>query len=457
MRTSAAAPPRVAGRRLLRPPAGPSPRFGRLALLLQAVLAVALVAVLLRADDVRLPLTGTDDLRVEVVFPDAAGLRTDQHAPVLVAGVPSGRVEEVRYAQGRAVATLRLDPAARGVVKADAVARIEPRSALEDLTVDLVPGSRSAPALEDGDRLEAAQTRGEVQLDRVAATLDADTRAQVAILLDNLGTGLQDGELRQAIQALRPVVDTASQVTTALDRRRSRLTRLVDAVDTVATAAGQKQAALRDAVAAGRRTLDVTAARDRELRSTISALPGTMTALDGALAETQRLATPLRPALQRLRPTARALPAALQQLQDVVPAATKLVDAAGALGTDGAAPTRRLRRAAEALRPAATRLTPGVAQLEPIVRSIDARKTGVATLGERFSGVLSTNDANGPVLRGLGFFEPFDPANFGFPGATGAKRAKVAVDAAAALTQVCLKENPLACLIRFQVPGLPKR
>jgi hypothetical protein len=96
-----------------------------------------------------------------------------------------------------------------------------------------------------------------------------------------------------------------------------------------------------------------------------------------------------------------------------------------------------------------------VARAKPIVDAVNERKEGVGLLGERFSGVLSTNDANGPILRGLGTFEPFNPADVGFPGATGAQRAALAAKAVTALTNECLTDNQLACLVRYLVPGLP--
>ena len=88
--------------------------------------------------------------------------------------------------------------------------------------------------------------------------------------------------------------------------------------------------------------------------------------------------------------------------------------------------------------------------------AVDRNKDGIGVLGDRFSGVFSTNDVNGPILRGLGFFEPFDPENVGFPAsASGATLERARADAIEALTRVCLRSNQVACLARYLVPGLP--
>jgi hypothetical protein len=107
------------------------------------------------------------------------------------------------------------------------------------------------------------------------------------------------------------------------------------------------------------------------------------------------------------------------------------------------------------LEPTATALTSAISRVEPIVAAVNDRRQGIKQLGERFSGVLSTNDANGPILRGLGSFEPFNPADFGFASAGAAARAGAADRAARALTLTCLHGQLVACLVRYLVPGLP--
>jgi hypothetical protein len=177
--------------------------------------------------------------------------------------------------------------------------------------------------------------------------------------------------------------------------------------------------------------------------------------LNLALERMPALATPLAPTLSALSSTAAALPATLTAIRHLAPAAGTLLGAAAALARDGSPGLRAAASVLSTLAPTATALTPAIARIEPIVSAVNARRSGIAQLGERFSGVLSTNDANGPILRGLGTFEPFNPAEFGYPGATGAEKAALATKAAKALTLTCLHDNPVACLVRYLVPGLP--
>ena len=394
---------------------------------------------------------------MKAVFTDASGLRAGGHIPVTVAGVPKGTVEDVRYERGRAVATLRMDGDVRGRVYRDARAEIAPRSALNDLTVDIEPGTPTRGPLASGARIPDTRTSGTVGTDRLIGVLDADTRTQVAVLFSQLRGALRGrtDEVAASVRRLPPLVDSSTRVASALAQRRVLLTKLVGETDTLLRTLGDRGRALSSAIAAGDRTLSVTSARQAELAAAVQALPGALSSLDRALAGVDELAPSLNPALDRLRPFAQTLPATLASVREFTPAGKALIAQLGELARTGREPTADLRRALVALQSAAPGLTPPVRKLLPTLQAIDKNKTGIGLLGDRFSGIFSTNDENGVILRGLGFFEPFDPEHFGLPGAKGARLASLKADVVRALTQVCLHDNEIACLARYLVPGLP--
>lgn len=426
--------------------------------LLQAGLALAFLVALLHAEGVRLPLGGGGRWTVQVALADAGGLHDGSRAPVTVAGVPEGKVERVAYdpARGRAVATLELEPSAAGVLRRDASATVVPRSALEDLTLELAPG-RAAQPLRDGDWIEAAHTAGPVALDRLVGVLDADTRAQAQVLLGQLAIGLRgrSGALTDAVRRLARVLDPAAQVTAALASRHTQLTRLVDDLAQITGTLAVHDRALGDGLRFGRRTLEVVGGREGPVRDTIAELRPTLASLRGALGATRALAAPLEPALARLRPTARALPATLDALRGTVPEGRTLISTLSALRRDGSTGLAAAAGAARALPRLTGSLTSAARDGETTLRAVDANRDGIGLLGERFSGVLSTSDANGVILRGLGFFENFNPEDFGEAGASGARLAKLKTEAVTALVRTCRQDNQLACLARFLVPGLP--
>ncbi len=428
--------------------------FGRITIVVQAVAALAFVVYLFASDNVSAPLIHQSYV-LKAAFDDASGLTGKDGRDVTIAGVRVGKVTGVRYSGGRAVADLELDDDVKGRVHRDARVAIVPRSALQDQTLEITPGSRGG-VLEDGDQITASVTASPVQLDRVLETLDTDSRAQLQILLGQLRTGLHDRQtpLREALGRLDDAVSSSSQVADALADRRRLLTGLVTELDTVFTTLGDRGAALREVITSGRRTLQTTAGRDAEIAASMRELPRTLDGLGTALADVRTLAQPLQPALEGLRPTAKQLPETLRSLRDFVPSGQGLVDDLGKLVSDGREPVAALRGALEQLGPSSEALREPVAGLRPILADIDRNKTGIGLLGERFSGIFSTNDANGPILRGLGFFEKLNPANLGAPGASGAQLRTLQRKSVRALLKAC-KDNPLACIARYLIPGLP--
>src|SRR3954452_17973210 len=156
----------------------PLGRFGwRLrGIAIQLALALGFLGYLLWHEGVRPPLID-QGFTVKVEFADAAGLSSDSHAQATVAGVPEGQVEDVRYENGLAVATLRLDGDAEGLVHEGATAQIGPRSPLQDLMVDIQPGPAGAPAMPEGGVIPPARTSSTVGPDRLVGVLDAGTPA----------------------------------------------------------------------------------------------------------------------------------------------------------------------------------------------------------------------------------------------------------------------------------------
>src|SRR5206468_12536465 len=99
------------------------------------------------------------------------------------------------------------------------------RSALQDLLVDVQPGPTSAPAMGDGDVIPPSRTSSTVGADRLVGVLDADTRAQVQVLVGQLAAGLKgrSPQLRADLAQLGALVDSTSRVTGELAERRQLL------------------------------------------------------------------------------------------------------------------------------------------------------------------------------------------------------------------------------------------
>lgn len=432
---------------------GTLPPLGRTILVGLLVIGVLLVGVVLSVNEVG-PFEGKGYV-VEATFTDAGGLKGGEDALVTVAGVDAGRVAGITHRDGNAVVRLRLDDDTLGRVHRGATATVRPRSQLGDLVVELTPGPRSGAALKDGDRLSTDETGATVPFSRVAATLDTDTRTWLQLLIGELDTGVggsRGRELQAAMRRIEPLTASASSVTGKLARRRTTLTRLVRDLDTLLTATGRRGTELRRTIVAARRILAVTGDGQEQVRQTVRALPVTLARTREALASVGTLGDHLDPALEALRPLARELPGTLKTTRTALPGMNALLAEAGATARASTVPARELEQTTRTAAAAIPALRSPLRRGGTFVRDIDRNKDGIGLLGERFSGIFSTADQNGTLLRGLGFFEPFDPANFGF-GSSPAERTKAAAAVVKATVAQC-RTNAFACLLPFTVPGL---
>ncbi|HYF28494.1 MAG TPA: MlaD family protein [Baekduia sp.] len=439
--------------------------FGRAVLLMQVVAALTFLGYTMAKKDVRLPLVSSSPYELDVLLPDAKGLLPAKEPAVGVAGAPAGRVTRVRVEGGRARVTMRLDGDLEGKVFRDASAFVRPTSVLQTLIVNIDPGTPSAGPLEDGATIPAARTGTFVHIDELTETLDADTQAQVQVLVRELAGALEGREpqLRRIVGELGRLTDNARPLARALDDRRRLLVRLTDHLDAVFGTVGDRGAQLARAVELGRRTLGVTARRAPELEEATRRLAPALTETGRALAATRRLAAPLSPALERLVPVAGRVGPTARRLRATLPQLDRFVTQAARLTADGRRPARLLAKGLSRQ----TRLLendqqPALRELLGLVDLLHKNRNGVLQFARNISGATSVN-------RQAGAFGQFDilnmeatPEGFGFSGAAaraatrrrGGDPSRLARMLAEMLERTC-RDNAAACLLRFGVPGMP--
>lgn len=359
----------------------------------------------------RLRLPWEDFYSVKVELPTAQAITPGQGQTITVAGVEVGEIGDVSLKNGVAVVRMDIERNKLSSVHADAEALVRPRTGLQDMTIDLDPGSPTAAELDEDDVIAVASSTPTVNVDEVLAGLDADVRGYVRSLVQGLGEGL-DGDgalnLRELLKTSRPVLAKTDELQTALASRRRELSRLVSNLARLSGRVDDQSSDLQDLVSQGNVTFGAIAAEDRALRAALRELPGTLQEADGALTAARPLARALTPTLRELEPTARALTPALRDI--------------ASLSRTGLPAVRQLRGLSREARPTARQTSAAVQQLTPLVpdleRSVDVlrritntiaynppgREEGylfwLAWFGHNASSMLSTQDANGAVWRG---------------------------------------------------------
>ena len=109
--------------------------------------SVAIAAYILDHQRLRWPWEKVMSLQVE--FPSGQAITAGQGQQVLISGVQVGEIGGVKLEDGRALVTLDLEPERAGPIYRDASFLVRPKTALNDMSVQVNPGTRARGRLED--------------------------------------------------------------------------------------------------------------------------------------------------------------------------------------------------------------------------------------------------------------------------------------------------------------------
>jgi virulence factor Mce-like protein len=277
-----------------------------------AILAVVAVVVTYFGFTKAIPFQHHWEIKAQ--FANATNLRKGSF--VRIGGVNVGRVvgiDFLRKGDTGAVATLRIDEVGRPIHK-DATLKIRPNIFLEGNTfVDLRPGSPSAPELGDGDTVAMAQTSNAVQIDQIFTALQADTRRDLQLLLQELGHGLSGAGARgynRSIDYWHDAFRGSAAVNDAtLGIQQHDLSNYLGRAGVVAGALDRDPEALKNLLRDFNTTAAAFAAEQGNLEQTVAELPRTLRAAQPALKSlndsfpgVRRLIVDFRPAVRSSGP-----------------------------------------------------------------------------------------------------------------------------------------------------------
>lgn len=302
--------------------------------------------------------------RVAAIFDNVAHLIPGQD--VRIAGARVGTVADIRLTRDRK-ALVEMDiRTGFAPFRADASCTIRPQSLIGEKYIQCKPGTPDAEPLKPGPdgipTVPLSQTSSPVDIDLVFASFRRPYGERLALLINELGTGLagRPAELAAAIRRANPALREAHELLRILDRDRRVLRRLVERSDTVlAELAGRAEATERFIEHAGS-AATATARRRDELAESVRRLPALLDQLEPAAATLTQLARDGRPVLRDLRAAA---PAAHDLVGDFDP----LADAARPALRELSETSRTGRKAVQAARRPARQLRTLSAKLPPLV------------------------------------------------------------------------------------------
>ena len=265
-----------------------------------------------------IPVLGEDFFHLDAEFSSARAVMPGQGQAITISGINVGQVSSVNLADGKAVIGMDIDNKYAQLIHTDATVLLRPKTNLNDMVVDVDPGS-GGELIEEGTTIPESQTEPNVNTDEFLASLDSDTRTYLQALIQAGGEGIggdrKGRQLSAVFRRLYPFTRDIARVNSAVAKRRESLARVVHNFGALTEELARNDSELTRFVASSGQALGDFAAQERSIRAAIQRLPRALETTRGALDSSNRLSQQLRPALDELTPQAHAFAPALRASQ----------------------------------------------------------------------------------------------------------------------------------------------
>lgn len=322
------------------------------------VIALATVYVILQQQRLRIPVLEEKPFQLKAEFESAQAVTPGQGQTVVVAGVRIGDISKVELVDGKAVVTMDVERKFLPIYR-NATAFIRPRTGLQDVFIELDPGTRDAGKFDDGGTIQASNTAPQVNLDEILAALDADTQAYLRLLFVGAGQGLKDRDrdLGRVLGGLGPINRQLARLNSEVATRRANLARLIHNFNLLTGEVARHGDDVASLVDSSNTALGAIANQDLNVQRSVALLPGTLATARDTLEKTAPFAELLGPTFNNLRPFARNLDRLNDSVRKVSDTRPVIRDRIRPFVRSARGPVRDLKPAAENLATATPRLT----------------------------------------------------------------------------------------------------
>jgi len=357
------------------------------------------------------PIVGSDFVDYYAQFSTAQAVTPGQGQTVIVAGVTIGEIGGVTLENGTAMVEMKIREKYAHIYK-DATALLRPKTGLNDMVIELNPGSASSGEIARGGTLSVARTRPNVNPDEILAGLDADTRAYLQLLVNGGGEGLSGNskELSATLKRFDPISVYLAQIGEEMGRRQAYIKQGIHNFRLLTEELGARDTQLARWVRSSNDVFAVFATQQSNLRSTLSLLPGALDATNKAVLDSDALTSQMGPALKKLQPTAVGTAASLESLQ-LFSEAPVFEDQLRPFTAEAGPTVAALRPAAADLAATAPQLDTTFSVLNTLTNELAYNPPGaqegylywLAWGNHLTANMLSAQDSGGPIRRGTLF------------------------------------------------------
>jgi phospholipid/cholesterol/gamma-HCH transport system substrate-binding protein len=357
-----------------------------------------------------LPVVGEDFEHISAQFSTAQAVTPGQGQAVDVAGIQIGKVTSVDLENGHAVVGMDIEPKYMKLIHPDASFLLRPKTNLNDMIVEIEPGTEKGH-VEDGAEFTLAQTEPNTNLDAFLATLDADTRQYIQLLVAGgaQGIGGRGKQLGNALRRFGPFVHYTAKLNKAVATRHVALSRVIHDFNLLTTELARREDSVKRFVTSSKAALGNFANQQESVQEAFREFPASLEAAKAGLASSNRFSQVAYPSLVKLIPQAQALTPAFKATEKLFAETT--------------APIRdQIRPFTREVRPLLTHSAEAAEPFEKTVRSFGNSLGGFNSflneltykpkgresylfylpwVNHNFNAAFNLEDAGGPILRSL--------------------------------------------------------
>jgi phospholipid/cholesterol/gamma-HCH transport system substrate-binding protein len=305
-------------------------RTAFIAVVTMVIIAAAVGGYILAHENLKLPgwvpVLGRDYYTLKADIQTAQAVTPGQGQAVTIAGAKIGEVASVDLHNGVATITMKVTPKYARIYR-NATLLLRPKTQLQDITVEVNPGSPSAGKLPSGSTLPLSQTAPNVNFDEFLSSLDAETRAYLQELLAGAGEGFKENgkAFAATLKRFSPLTREVQEISKELTARHENTARAIHNFRLLMEALGGKDKQLAQLVDASNAVFATFAKEDQNVQSTLRLLPGALTKTRSGLGKLATAAHVLGPTLHKLQPFASSLAEANATTQQQARATTPII------------------------------------------------------------------------------------------------------------------------------------
>ncbi|HEX3692518.1 MAG TPA: MlaD family protein [Solirubrobacteraceae bacterium] len=360
------------------------------------------------------PGLGKEYVTLKADFRTAQAVTPGQGQAVTIAGAKVGEIASVQVHEGDALVSMNVEPKYAKYIYRNATMLLRPKTSLDDMTVEVDPGTSRAGRISSGYTVPLSQTAPDVNFEEFLSVFDAETRAYLQELLAGAAGGLKgnSANLSAAFKRFDPIALYTRKITAQLKLRHRNIERGIHNFQLILSALGNKDTELSQAIDASNAVFQAFAEQQHSFERTIALLPGALSKTRTGLGKLATATAVVGPTLTKLEPFAKYLAPAQEASRSLFKQSTPIFK--------------------NQLRPFAREVVPVINQLQPSLKELGEAfpglEAGFSVFNELFNelaynpgkerggflffllwgghdlnSVLSTADAHGPVGRTVAY------------------------------------------------------